>query len=316
MLSLWKKRRTEVVETLSQWFDLDPEDFLNAADMAERGNYEAQVLASSGRQLQVPYGSLYTVQARLVTLFLRQAPFSTAAHGGVPGRSILTHAAVHLPAAQHMLTMDLRSAYPNVKAFKVAEALRRLLKQPCRDMFIEAELRHLIADYLTLICTRDKCLPMGAPSSAALFNLVAAPFDKSMEKIVEAMGPNARYSRYLDDLVVSCTTPLPSRLESQVKRAVLVHDLGAINPKKTRLYSKSKGDEMVVTSVTHDGRGFALSQSKLIEIEESMKRALQSAPPHLQQARGLYHFARSIYGPKRVPRSLQALADKHLGGRA
>ncbi|MDF1665555.1 MAG: reverse transcriptase domain-containing protein [Planctomycetota bacterium] len=316
MLSLWKQRRTDVFQTLSQWFDLHPNELALAADMAEQGNYECHVQQESGRELQVPYGSLYTVQARLVTVFLSHTPTSTAAHGGIAGRSIVTHAAVHLPAAQNLLTMDLRKAYQNIKAFKVAEALRRLLKTPCRDMFIEAELRHMIADYLTLICTRDKCLPMGSPSSAALFNLVAAPFDKTIEKIVADIGPSTRYSRYLDDLVISSPSALPNKLAGQIKRAVLVHDLGVVHPNKTHSLSRSRGDELVITGITHDGAGFALTAAKITEIEDSMKRAVLDTPPDLPRAKGLFRFVHSIYGKKRMPRPIRELADRHMGGKA
>lgn len=316
MLSLWKQRRTDVFQTLSQWFDLHPDELAHAADMAEQGQYDCHVQQESGRELQVPYGSLYTVQARTVTVFLSHAPTSSAAHGGIPGRSILTHAGVHLPRAQDLLTMDLRRAYHNVKAFKIAEALRRLLKTPCRDMCIEAELRHMIADFLTLICTRNKSLPMGSPSSAALFNLVAAPFDKTIEKIVAEIGPSTRYSRYLDDLVISSPTALPNKLESQIKRAVIVHDLGVIHPKKTRLLSRNRGDDLVVTGITHDGAGFALTKTKIVEIEDSIKRAVVNDPPDLARAKGLYRFVHSIYGKKRVPRGIKDLADRHLGGKA
>jgi hypothetical protein len=313
MLARWKRRHREVFGILSQWLGLHPEELNAAANLADQGRYERRFQSQSGRDLQVPEGSLYTVQSRLHQVFLRLAPISSAAHGGVPGRSILTHARVHLPGAHSLLSMDIRRAYENARAHKIAEALRRLLKGPCREMLIESDLRALIADYLTLVCTVDKRLPLGAPSSPALFNLVANPLDKSIERMIREIGPDLRYSRYLDDLVISSPTILPKTLIAKIKRTIQAQGLGSAHPTKTNLALQAEGHELSVTGVIHDGSGFAIARQRLGELEYAMKEALEGESPELARGRGIYSFIKSIYGPKRVPSSIENLAGRHLG---
>jgi RNA-directed DNA polymerase len=313
MLARWKKKHRDVFECLSDWFDLHPDELNQAAIHAESGKTVQRFQSKSGRDLQVPEGTLYTVQSRFYQVFLRLAPIATAAHGGVPGRSILSHAGAHLPRAQNILSMDIRRAYDNVKAYKISQALRQLLKVPCRELLIDAELRTLIADYLTLICTVDGHLPLGAVTSPALFNLIAVPLDKSLERVCCEIGTDLRYSRYLDDLVISSPTVLPRNLAAKVKRLITTHDLGTAHPHKTHLLEQRNGDELSITGITHDGTGFGLSRNKLSELETALKLSTGNDNPNLSRAQGIYNFIRTIYGPKRIPRSVESLAERHLG---
>lgn len=311
MLTRWRRQKHTVFDTMQRWLDLSAHEIKEAVDMSDHGRYSRHHSVIANRDLQVPQGSLYTLQSRIYKVLLQTAPVASAAHGGVPGRSIKTHAAVHLPEARCVLAMDVQRAYESCEAKVVGRVFRRALRPLFRQHLMDEALRRNVASFLTLVTTVDNHLPLGGPCSAALFNLAAQPFDKAMERLVlHRLGQEGRYSRYLDDVVVSSPSSLPGYLPAMIGRLMRVHDLGGANRKKTQLMDKLSGDELVVTGLTHDGRGLALTAERLRGFEEALRKASggHGSPPNPQQGRGLMSFLKSIYG-RRLPRHIESLGE-------
>ncbi len=304
------------LELLADWLDLDAQLVREAVQLCSDGGYLRR-RTSAGRALQVPQGVLYTLHARALERVLRCAPISSAAHGGVPGRSIVSHAATHLPHARGLLKMDLAQAYTNLPLEVVSRSLRRCLRPICREMLVDAPTRKRLALLLGRLLTVDGHLPTGGPCSAALLNLACADFDRALERIVaQRLGKDGRYSRYLDDLVVSTRGfDLPRSLIEAIENAVYGFDLGKPNPAKTRFLPSAWGTDREITGIVHDGLGFALSGPRLEKLTARLDAARSGKGNPRAIARGVLNFLGLVYGVDRLPASLAADARALLRGR-
>lgn len=301
-----KRRRKLVLALIGPWLGLSPELVEEALELAAGEGYASSKSEDGKRLLATPVGLLYTAQVAILDSLLRTVPISAAAHGGVPGRSTLTHARVHLPGARHLLTLDIHRAYPSIRRPVVAGALRRALGGMLREEGLEARLRRDVCDALARITTTADGLPTGAPTSTTLFNLAAAPFDEAAEKLAaERLGARGRYSRYLDDMAFSSAGPLPTELPELVARALKVHDLGALNVAKTRRQDATTGP-MEITGIRAEGLGYGLDPGRLAKLAAALEECLEAARSGdgraaRARASGIRRYLQSIYGAARVP---------------
>ena len=60
---------------------------------------------------------------------------------------------------------------------------------------------HELAGFLADVCCYQGALPIGAPTSPCIANLVLRSFDKAMTTAARKIG--AKYTRYADDLTIS-----------------------------------------------------------------------------------------------------------------
>lgn len=198
------------------------------------------------RLIEAPEPYLQALQRRVLDGLLSQVPVHEAAHGFVPGRSVITHASLHT-GREAILKFDLADFFGSVRASRV-QALWSTLGYPLP-----------VARCLTRLCTtatpepvlgrwrqdggatweqaqrlRDAHLPQGAPTSPALANLCAFQLDLRLDGLAHRLG--ARYSRYADDIVLSGDGSLlrhAARIEAWV--AALARDEGfVVNHRKTR----------------------------------------------------------------------------------
>ena len=104
----WNVPAIESVESLAEWFHLDPRDLLWLADPKEltrknssprlRHCYYCVLAKASGgiRLIEAPKKRLKQMQRQILTRILDGIPSHPAAHGFVPGRSIRTFVAPHV----------------------------------------------------------------------------------------------------------------------------------------------------------------------------------------------------------------------------
>lgn len=88
-----------------------------------------------------------------------------------------------------VLTLDIRDFFPSIKTESV------------EIIFKEFGYSDLISNLLSKLCTRDGCLPQGAPTSPYLSNI----FFKSADDIIikYCLENDIKYTRYADDLSFS-----------------------------------------------------------------------------------------------------------------
>lgn len=143
----------------------------------------------STRHLLVPDRLLMRIQRNILRNILEQmpvSPFATAYHRG---GGIVANAKVHV-GARKILKLDIRDFFEHILFYHVySYAFPTIYFPPS------------VGTLLTHLCCYRDILPQGAPTSAAISNLVMKPFDTYMGLWCEEQG--IHYSRYCDDMTFS-----------------------------------------------------------------------------------------------------------------
>lgn len=167
-------------------------------------------------------------------------------HGFVKGRSILSNAKEHCDREPtFVLNIDLKDFFPSITFYRVRGIL---LKAPFGfSMEVATVMAHL--------CTHDKLLPQGAPTSPYLSNLVCRALDRDLMQI--AKRHHAFYTRYADDITFSFSVKKAASLPSSIcefdggilkigkeLRELIEQHSFAINDKKSRISSRRTRQEV------------------------------------------------------------------------
>jgi RNA-directed DNA polymerase len=213
--------------------------------------------------IEAPKERLREIQKKILHGLLDKLPVHEAAHGCVRGRSTRTHAQAHAGAAV-LVHMDLSDFFTSIRASRVHALFRTLgysqeisrsltgLLTHCTSPSI---LRMMPIDPVSPVPDRQaerarmrgllsRHLPQGAPSSPALANLCAWRLDLRLAGA--AKESEARYTRYVDDLVVSCpphTRYNASRIILMVQ-SIIIEEGFIPHPRKTRLSTQAQAQRV------------------------------------------------------------------------
>lgn len=116
------------------------------------------------------------------------------AHGFVASRSIITNATEHV-GKSWVLNVDLEDFFGTITSGRVFGALR------AGPVSIPDDVASLVAD----ICTVNGALPIGAPTSPVISNIVSRRMDRDLLDLSKRF--HLRYTRYADDLTFSGRKP-------------------------------------------------------------------------------------------------------------
>jgi hypothetical protein len=237
------------------------------------------------RPIWAPLPKLKAAQRWILHGIVEKLLVHGAAHGFLPGRSILTNAAVHT-GARVVVKMDIEAFFPTV-------TLRRV-----KGVFRKAGYREQVATLLALLCTEapreivpldgkdyyvalgPRCLPQGAPTSPALTNTLCLRLDQRLTGLAHKLG--WCYTRYADDLTFSLSAahkgpPNLGKLLGVVRR--IVEEEGfTINPEKTRV--ARKGGRQTVT-------GLVVNGSARPRVSRKLRRQLRAAVHNLKLGKPL-----------------------------
>ena len=172
------------------------------------------------REIHTPQPSVYLVQQQILKRVLYALPISPHCYGGVPRRSHISAARVHLSQAGDVLQTDIIDAFGQSTYAHLARVLRKALKPLIWSLQLNHDERHIIVGWLTHMMVinpgggRYPRLPLGTPTSTAAFNLLWTPIDAEIVKVCHQLSPNQpiRYTRYVDDLVFSSDTSISDEL--------------------------------------------------------------------------------------------------------
>lgn len=184
------------------------------------------------RIIRAPRTMMKMVQYFLLDYILKSLPVHQAATAYGRGCSNQMNAKQHL-RQMYVANIDVIDFFPSLKTKVVTQQL------------ISAGLKFNTAIAIARLCSHNGGLPQGAPTSAALSNIVLFDFDHAMNEYANAFGIN--YTRYADDITFSGTDI------GAIKNAIAVSekrlaDLGLqINEAKTRIFGPSS--RKVVTGV-------------------------------------------------------------------
>lgn len=210
------------------------------------------------RLLEVPRPRLRLLQRRLLDGVLAAIPASGAAHGFVPGRSVLTAARRHA-GAEVVICLDLAAFFTSVRAARVyglfraagyPEPVAALLTGLTTVATPVPVLAGAPAGLRTALARPH--LPQGAPTSPALANRVATRLDRRLTGLADALG--ATYTRYADDLVLSGDRSLgrsAGRVVDTVGR-IAAEEGFRLQPAKTRV--QGPGGRRSVTGIVVNER--------------------------------------------------------------
>jgi hypothetical protein len=184
--------------------------FLLASDADDGPYVKFTIPKRDGRERVIcaPKPQLRWVQRRILDEILSKAPTHDAAHGFVPGRSIVTNAAPH-QGAEIVVKFDLEDFFPTVHYYRVVGLFTRLGYPVGNTRFsADDESTHIAPTLARLCCytpspwSREIArLPQGAPTSPAISNLLCRRLDARLDGLAKRSGGN--YTRYADDLTFS-----------------------------------------------------------------------------------------------------------------
>jgi retron-type reverse transcriptase len=257
-------------------------------EAATRIHYRRFVIPKRGggeRAIWAPLPKLKAAQHWILRNIAEKLPVHGAAHGFLPGRSILTNATLHT-GPKLVVKMDVKDFFPTV-------TLRRV-----KGIFRKAGYREQVATLLALLCTESprevvrlegqdsyvalgpRCLPQGAPTSPALTNTLCLRLDRRIAGLARRLG--WRYTRYADDLTFSLPAasggePKIGTLLGLVRRIVEAEGF-RLHPDKTRVHRR--GGRQAVTGLVVNGDGPP-------RVARALRRRLRAAAHNLARGKAL-----------------------------
>lgn len=148
------------------------------------------IVKSNGkvRTIRAPKARLRSVQRRALDELQHFVRYPYWMMGGVPKRSIITHAARHV-GRQMVGTLDIAEFFPSTTEVMVREVAGKLgIVGNAQDVFVS-------------LVVRDDELPQGSPISPFLANLALDSSDRRIDSLCRKYG--LCYSRYIDDIAIS-----------------------------------------------------------------------------------------------------------------
>jgi hypothetical protein len=186
---------------------------------------------------------LKRVQRKLIDRVLSKADFPAYLHGGIRDRksprSIHSNAAAHA-GARYIILQDIRNFYPSISKRIVDEMFHRLFGFGSD-----------VASLLSSICTREGSTPQGASTSGYIANLV---FWDLEPKVVEGLQRNGfRYSRFADDITISCARK-PSSAEVSGIVSAITGMLAAkgCHQKRAKLHMRVRGQSIKTADASYE----------------------------------------------------------------
>jgi len=206
------------------------------------------------RLIEAPKTRLREVQWKILREILDRVPAHPAAHGFVPGRSILTNAQPHI-GQRFLVKFDLENFYPSVRYSRVVAIFRSIGYSREVAIWLARLTTSLIPTDLPTPGQRPSVafpyfgrhLPQGAPTSPALANLSALGLDIRLSGLARSYG--LTYTRYADDLTFSGPGRSAGALREFLPliQQIVNQERFRINKQKRRIIRSSQ--QMCVTGV-------------------------------------------------------------------
>ena len=232
------------------------------------------------RHISEPLPSLKEIQTWLLRNLIENYSISPYAKAYVKGKSIKDNAKYHRNQKK-LLSLDISDFYNSISSWYVY------------NVFISGGYSDSVSKMITQLCCFKNSLPQGAPTSAALSNIVMLDFDYTIGEYCKGHG--IRYTRYADDMAFSGNFN-ECKIISLVKHELRKLNL-KLNPKKTRL--RIQGQQQEVTGIIVNNK-LQLSREKRRAIRQEIyyikKYGIKSHMNHLGEKHNNYlvHLAGKI----------------------
>ncbi|MFD1333396.1 reverse transcriptase family protein, partial [Methylopila musalis] len=209
------------------------------------------------RVISAPMPRLKRAQYWILDNLLARVSTHAAAHGFVPGRSIVTNAQAHV-GRDVVANLDLKDFFPTLTFRRVTGKFRGLgYSEPVATtlalLCTEPDADEVEIDGERLYAARGpRRLPQGAPTSPALTNLICARLDNRLAGLAASMG--FAYTRYADDMTFSASGPAAAKVGALLKVVgeIVAAEGFTVHPDKTRIMRR--GGRQEVTGLTVNER--------------------------------------------------------------
>ncbi len=196
---------------------------------------------------------------------LSKAKLPDGVLGGVIGSSIDTLAQIHCEQ-EAVLSIDLKSFYPNIESGRVFKFFKR---SGCRND---------VCEILTDITTLNGSLPQGFPTSPMLANLIA--FDLDNQHLSYCKKHRIRRTRWVDDITFSGSTDTLKRHAQSL--------IGAVSFNKFKLSNKKTSFEIrpnnpVVVGLNVSGSAPSLPQIYIDKLRDLLLECRHSGWNSVQE---------------------------------
>lgn len=244
------------------------------------------------RTISAPMPRLKRAQYWVLDNVLAKVPLHAAAHGFVPGRSIVTNAAPHT-GRPVVINLDLKDFFPSVTYPRIKGVFRAL------------GYGEHVATTLALLCSenaadelevdgerffvggkgRDRVLPQGAPTSPMLTNILCRRLDRRLQGLADALG--FTYTRYADDLTFSASPGGAEHVGRLLRRVhhVLRDEGFTPHPDKQRVMRASSRQE-VTGIVVNEKPSVPRTERRRLRaaLHTAQRKGLEAATWHGQPA--------------------------------
>lgn len=206
------------------------------AALAHRSYRRVELEPGSTREVFSAKPRLKEIQKRIKFAILMRVSFPTYLTGSLKGRDYITNAQLH-SGARVLICEDVTKFFPSVSAEKVFDIWRHFFG-----------FSDQVAQLLTRLTTKAGSLPQGASTSSYLANLVFWRDEPLLQAKLAAHG--IIYSRYVDDMSMSCTRNLrPEDIERVVADVYGMLRKNGLSAKRKKHEVFNSSERMIVTKV-------------------------------------------------------------------
>lgn len=225
------------------------------------------------RLISQPTKELKNLQRSLLSLIEEIITPSPVAIAYRKGKSIKDHATPHAKNS-YLLKLDFKDFFPSIDWFTISYCFKKT------GIFNDDEIRiinHILCRYdnkSTSLRGGFK-LSIGAPSSPPISNFIMKEFDEILEEFCKKN--NIVYTRYADDLALSCSEPKKLDEAKKFIDNLLLEKKYlnlSLNEEKTVNVSKKNKRNLVGIVLSNDGTA-SIGRDKKREIRATLHKASQ-----------------------------------------
>ena len=224
------------------------------------------------RKIDEPLPNLKEIQKWILENILYHMEVSLYAKAYIRGKSIKDNVRFHR-RQKKVLSLDIKDFYGHLTSWMVYQ------------IFLEYGYSESVSMLLTGLCCENGVLPQGAPTSAALSNLIMKEIDNQIA--IYCREQQIRYTRYADDMTFSGDFD-ERKVITTVKQILKPLNL-SLNEKKTRV--RKQGQQQEVTGIIVNYKA-QISKKNRKEIRKNMyyiqKYGLQEHLKYLKEGRNNY----------------------------
>lgn len=234
------KNKAPVIFDYKHFRDLigDNDNVLKYYIMLDENFYykKYKIIKKSGgeRTIVTPSFTLKYIQRWILDNILYCIPVSENSHGFTKKKSIFTNAEKHL-SKDVVINIDIKDFFPTIKFKEVFRVFKKL-----------GYTKHLSFIFAKL-CTYQKTLPQGAPTSPYLSNIISSKIDKRIMSLVKKYYGD--YTRYADDITISGKYGIEKCIP--LVKQIIKSEGFELNEKKFRIsysYQKQEVTGLIVNS--------------------------------------------------------------------